>query len=324
MRVMLLRRSARGGLAALTDDLAAWLPQLGFSVIVEDATWIPRETGRAVDRDVSRRLRDMGDAFDLLHAFGYRAAWACAEAFADEFFWLYSAYEAAPQSKLLIDRLNLAGLGICASNYTRNGLSGQGVQSLDQVYPGVGAGAGARLGREETRRLLGIPEDVFLVGSFRDDGLVAMFAEMPDCWFVLGERDSPRWHATNEEEAGDPANVKRVGWFPRPRDLMEACDLWVAPDRDRGFVRNVAEAMFEGTPVLVRDCAREMIEEDVSGFVYSSDEALPGRILEIRELDLTRQTIGSAGRIRARELFDMELRVADVAQRYRDLVNEAL
>lgn len=318
MRVLLLRRSARGGLAAWGDDLAARLPQHGFSVILDDAVWMPRETGPSVDREVSRRLRDLGDSFDLIHVFGYRAAWACAEAFGDDYFWMYSAYEPAPVHAALAKRLNKASLGFCASSLTLNSLSGQGVHSLDLVYPGVGHGSGPRIGREETRELLQIPKDAFVVGSFADEGLVDAFRTLPEDWghLVLAEVEGSS--ETNSQ------NMHRVGWTPRPRDIMEAADVWVGPNNDRGYVRNVAEAMFEGVPVLVRDCMREMVEEDVSGFIFLGDDSLADRLREIRGMELTRQTVGAAGQIRAVHRFDIDQSASEIAQRYRDLVQEAL
>lgn len=318
MRVLLLRRSARGGLASWADDLAARLPQHGFSVILEDATWMPRDTGPATDRDVSKRLRDLGDSFDLIHVFGYRAAWACAEAFHDDYFWMYSAYEMPPQSPSLISRLNQSSLGFCASALTRNALSGQGVQSLDLVYPGVGHGSGPRMGREETRKLMNVPSEAFVVGSFADEGLVDACGSLPEGWghLVLGTLEGG-YESTRED-------IHRVGWTPRPRDIMEACDLWVGTNRDRGYARHVAEAMYEGVPVLVRESMREMVEEDVSGFVFLDDESLANRIAEIRDMELTRQTVGAAGRIRAVHVFDIDQSASEIAQRYRDLVNEAL
>jgi glycosyltransferase involved in cell wall biosynthesis len=67
-----------------------------------------------------------------------------------------------------------------------------------------------------------------------------------------------------------------------------------------------------------------MVEEDLSGFIFREDASLRARIEEIRELDLMRQTVGNAARIRAHELFDVEQRVAEIAQRYRDIVDQEL
>lgn len=315
MRVLLLRRSARGGLAAWADDLSFRLPVQGIGATLEDATWIPRETGPATDREVTRRLKEIGDGYDLIHAFGYRAAWACAAAFGDDYLWAYSAYEAPPASPPLVAKLNLAGLGFCACALTRNQLSGQGVHSLDLIYPGVGDDAGVRLGRAETRRLLEVDEEAFVIGSFSDDGLVEAFT-------TLAADTNPPVLLLGGASSSVHEGVRQVGWFPRPRDLMGACDLWIGPDRNKGYVRNVVEAMREGVPVLIRENLRELIEEEVSGFVFLDDEALPKRIEEIRGMQLTRQTVGAAGRVRAIERYDVDERAADIAHRYRDLIAE--
>lgn len=316
MRILLLRRSFRGGVAALVDDLAVRLPHHGYSAIVEDATWIPRETGPLVDREVRRQLKDLADAFDLIHVFGYRAAWACEDTFGDSIVWMYTAYEPPPDSGRLADKLNRAAHGFCSSTVTQSALAQLGVQSLELSYPGVGDAVGVQLGREETREILSVAPDTFLIGAMADDGLVEATRGMGGVYVALADSSS---HGETDE-----AHVKRLGWYPRPRDLMHACDLWVAPDRRRGYSRNVAEAMWEGRPVLVREGMREMIEEDVSGFIFHDDSVLQERIEEIRNLELMRQTVGAAARIRAHQLFDVDERVADIAQRYRDIVDQEL
>jgi glycosyltransferase involved in cell wall biosynthesis len=295
--------------------LAVQLPGKGIGSTIEDAVWMPRETGPGVDREVTKHLKELGEGYDIIHAFGYRTAWACAEAFGDDFVWVYSGYEVPPAAPALVERLNLAAIGFCASAFTRNVLSGQGVHSLDLVYPGVGPDVGVRLGRDETRKLLEIADDEFVIGSFSDEGIMDMWPLIEDTTWLLG--------GTRVVEREDP-RIRQVGWFQRPRDLMHACDLWIGPESRKGYTRNVAEAMYEGVPVLIRECQREMIEEDVSGFVFLDDHALPGRIAEIREMALTRQTVGTAGRVRAIERFGAEGAADDVAQRYRDVIEEEL
>lgn len=314
MRVLLLRRAFRGGLAALVDDMALLLPRNGFSAVIEEGTWIPRETGPLVDREVRRQLRDLSDSFDLIHVFGYRAAWACADTFGDSIYWFFTAYEPPPDNQRLAERLKLATHGFSACSATQVGLSQLGVET-ELSYPGVSDATGIQLGREETRAVFELG-DAFTIGAMADEGLSEAVAGLPDVRLILAD--------TNAREVVNEGSVRRVGWYPRPRDLMRACDLWVAPDRRKGFVRNVAEAMWEGRPVLVRDTLREMVEEDVSGFVFRDDGGLADRIAEIRGLDLMRQTVGSAAAIRAHDLFNAEQRVTEIAQRYRDLVQEEL
>jgi len=315
MRVLLLRRQSRGGIALWVDDLAANLASEGISATVVDAVgWIPNETGLFTDRDVTRRLKDMGEGFDIVHGFGFRIAWACAVAYGSREAWLYSAYDAPKNARAsLIEKLNDAALGICASTHIRNILAGAGCESLSVSTPGVPFYNGPRLTRAEVRAHHGFSEDQKLVGSFTDEGLKEALAGTDIGLIVANPKD--------EISVADPL-FKNPGWISRPAELMAACDLWVAPDRNRGFVRNVVEAMGEGTPVLVRDCMREMIEEDVSGFVFSADETLGTRIRQLLEMPLTLETVGAAGRVRAHERFDSRESAARIAQLYRDVVSE--
>ena len=315
MRVLLLRRQSRGGLALWADDLASNLSAEGISATVVDAVgWIPNETGLFVDRDVTRRLRDMGEGFDIVHAFGYRAAWACAGAYGDREAWVYSAYDPPKKAhEALIDRLNESAIGICSSTLVRNVLAGAGCHSLSVSTPGVPFYNGPRLTRTEAREKFGYPDDQFLVGSFTDEGLKGALEGTGIGLIVANPND--------EISLADPL-IKNPGWIARPAELMAACDLWVAPDRNCGFVRNVVEAMSEGTPVLVRDGMREMIEEDVSGFVFSDDAVLGTRIRQLLEMPLTLETVGAAGRVRAHERFDTHESASRIAQLYRDVVSE--
>ena len=82
MRVLLLTRQEWGGMRTWAQTLERVLPQGGVQARHVDASaWMPAATGEPHDRRVTRDLRSLAADHDLVHAFGYRCAWACAEAF---------------------------------------------------------------------------------------------------------------------------------------------------------------------------------------------------------------------------------------------------
>ena len=82
MTVLFLRRQALGGIATYSSALAAELAKHGVEVRIEDAEkWIPNETGPKPDDKVSPQLMKLAKDVQLVHAFGYRSAWASGAAF---------------------------------------------------------------------------------------------------------------------------------------------------------------------------------------------------------------------------------------------------
>lgn len=315
MRVLLLRRQHQGGIGAHVDELAARLSHHGVSAIVEDAgTWIPNEAGGKFDRDTTRMLRDRAQGVDLVHAFGPRVAWACAEAFGDREGWVYTLID-PPKSltQPLADRLNLASRGIVAAKLTSEVLHGMGINT-EIVPPGVAFESLQTRSREEARNLLGLERDELVVGAMADEGLLDAFPKTKQGRLLL----------LTPQGGIDRERIIVKDWMPRPEDAMLAADLWVVPDRYRGYARNAAMAMALGTPTLMRIGFREMVDEDQSGFLFVDDESLVERIDELLDMPLTLEVVGRAGAIRARERFDADATAARIADIYRDVLSEEL
>lgn len=315
MRVLLLRRHHQGGVGTHVDELAARLSHHGVSAIIEDAgVWIPNEAGGKIDRETTRMLRDRADGVDLVHAFGARAAWACAEAFGDREGWLYTIVD-APRSipAALVDRLSLAARGIVGSHLTLNRFHGAGVSGVEVLYPGVPLETATPRTREESRNLLGLDAAELIVGAMNDEGLVNAFLSTEAGRLLLVTSTAP-------SVSSDRVIVK--DWMPRPEDAILASDLWVVSDRNRGYARNAALAMMLGVPVLLRAGFREMVDEDQSGFLFVEDEALPTRLDEILAMPLTREVVGRAGQVRARERFDVDIAASRIADLYRNVLTE--
>ncbi len=169
IRVLFLRRQRIGGIATYTEVLRHSLKAEGIDVVIDDAeSWIPNETGWKADRQVSKALHEAAKGFDVVHAFGYRSAWACSEAFYLKKPWLYTAYD-MPKTTVgpLIDRLNASRVGICVSRAVKKPLEEAETLNLEVVVPGVYVPE-FRLETQEARVKLGLDPESPVVLAVRD------------------------------------------------------------------------------------------------------------------------------------------------------------
>lgn len=331
MRVLLLRRQSTGPLAAHVDDLAATLPAYGVTALVADASdWIPEQINRQVDRIVAKELRERGSSFDLVHAFGYRCAWAAAETYEDKEAWLYSALE-LPRSvhPFLVERLNWAQRSIVASRAIREALEEATVRNPEVIHPGYLPAASVREPLD-ARRYYELPAEGLLVGvsagrevanaTREDSGIEAVFAAWESArpagahLVVLGDAPSSL-----------PAGVIALGPIPRGAEAIGMCDVWLEAGRNLGWSRSLTVAMERGVACVVREEAAlpEIVADQVSGILFASDEELPARLSEVLEYEITRAAFGNAARVRFEERFSMRQCAERVVAVYRQIAGEA-
>lgn len=325
MRVLYLRRQKVGGVATYTELLRHALEAEGYDVVIDDAEeWIPNETGWSVDRKVSKALKEAVKGFDLVHAFGYRAAWACSEAFYLKRPWVYTAYD-MPKTTVsqLIDRLNAARTGICVSRAVKNALEEGDALNLEVVTPGVWVPAD-RPTTEEARRFLGLEPErpvVLMLGPFGPDRGTQAFLdaaeqlkfEAPNLTVAMvgeGLAKSPPASVTFVER-----NFDKWRW-------LQAAEVVVVPSTRAGFSMTAAEAMMMGKPVVMRRAGglAEMGVENVSIELFDNDEDLLYVLLELLNSPIHRESVGEAAQIRAEDRFLLERCAKDHARLYRDLL----
>ncbi len=338
MRVLLLRRQPFGGLAAFTDELARVLGQHGFSAEIEDASeWIPNETGSKSDREPTRRLRERASGYQLAHAFGYRCAWAGAEAFGDREAWVYTAWDAPKTThRLLIDRLNCAQAGFCVSHGVLQALDRALALDLSYAPPGVEPPSGEVPDRAGMREEIRIPKDGPLVGAMgrwdEESGLLALIESFERVWdehpearlAIAGKGPFSEALAKAAEAATKPDRIHLLGLLDDPGSFQSALDLFVAP-RTRASVSMAAlEAMSREIPVLVRHSGSlpELVDPEISGYLFDSDEQLGSRIAELLSVPLTLETVGRAGRLRVMERFTLEQAAQSVVEVYRTILQD--
>ncbi len=282
MRVLLLRRTSQGGMAALSDALPPALAEFGVEADVVDAEeWMPKATGRKVDPGVTKRLRALAKPYDLVHAFGYRTAWACGEAFGMRRPWLYTAYDLPKTTHPeLIDRLLPARIGLCSSTAVLRALRAADATGLRVLVPGAPpAAAGAKTPSDHPR--------ILAAGRFvAERGFDALLGAMPQVWecephatlTLVGDGPLASELGRQAEALGE-----RVRFVPRYEPLaarLADADLAVVPSRSAGFSLFAAEAMLAGVPVLMRDAGGlgEMVDEGITGWVFFTDDEMAGRL----------------------------------------------
>lgn len=303
MRVLIVRRVEAGGLASHSEVLAEALDAHGIEAVVDDAaSWIPDKTGWSVDRLVTKSMRSAAKGFDLVHAMGYRTAWACAEALAFRSPWVYTAHD-LPKTTLsdLIDRLNLARCGICSSPSVQRALSRAGAENLEVVAPGVRHRFFDVLPEPaaDTRRILSAGRPTAERGML---SLATAWTGVPRANLTLAVLgDAP-------QELRDAAARSGAGIIEGRSDvaaLLAHADLAVVSSARQGFSLFAAEAMAAGVPVLMRRSmdTDPLVREGETGFMFNSDEELPGRIVEVLDQPLARESVSRAARLEARERF---------------------
>lgn len=314
LRVLMVRRQRQGGMATACDQLAKGLLDLGIDVEVDDMDQaIPEKTGFWIDRKVSPLLREAAKGFDVVHAWGYRAAWACGESFYIRFPWVYTAYDfPRTKSSLLIDRLNHAKTGICSSRAVKNALDELDTLHLTVVPPALHRPPPQR-DKIEARSALGLPPGAFIAacvaGPRPERGADTFLAAVPRASGVVGV-------FLGETQFAAHPRLHRAAGNDVP-NVLAAADVVVVPSRLQGFSMVALEAMHSARPLVVRE-APGVEEMGVPGVHYHSfrDEDDLAELLQsaadgVRALAVTTEP----ALMRANDWYGME----ECARRHADL-----
>ncbi|MBX3112185.1 MAG: glycosyltransferase family 4 protein [Fimbriimonadaceae bacterium] len=318
-------------MATLSSALALALEPHDVEMVVDDAdTWIPDKTGFGTDRQVSKLVRDAARGFDLVHAWGYRTAWACSEAFGLNFPWVYTAYDwPKTTSSQLIDRMNTARAGLVPTRALKNYLDDHDTLNLELIDPGVAPQHVVET-KEEARRQFGLPEDrplVAVVAKFdKDSGIDAVVAAVhavaddhPDIALVVAGSGPD---ADLVERMHDGGRVFVVPGTVETPKLLRAADLLVVAKRRAAFSMVALEAMAVGTPVCLRRLGGlpDMGVEDLSIALFDDDEDLAGTISSLFNAPHYLESLADSARTRATDWYGID----ESAYRHSRLYKEVL
>lgn len=292
MRVLFLHRNTGRDIVAYAETLAEALDEHGVEAVVDDASeYMPAATVGSINKKVTKELKVAAKGFDLVHAFGYRAAWACGEAFYIKRPWVYTAFDMPRTTHVqLIDRLNMARRGICVSGRIQDALG-----DADALHLEVQAPCAPPL-------LLEAKTQGSVILAIDDDE----YAEQASLTI---------------EHAG--FSPHRLPGEPSPRALQDALVdalLLVVRRWRAGFSIAAAQAMRAGIPVMLDRGAGlgDMGVDGHSAFLFSEPEGLVERLNHALEAEISRESVANAGRVRAVERFDP----ADCARRHARLYKD--
>ena len=265
MRVLILRRQEFGGIATYTNLLADALHDEDIEAIVDDAEdWIPNKTGWRVDREVAKVLKAAARGFDIVHAFGYRTAWACSAAFYVSGPWIYTAYDMPRTTHVeLIKRLNTGRIGLCSSHAVRNKLADASALNLEVIPPGIRANTRV-LDRQESRGMHGVSDGEILIvaaGRFVEErgfeSLIAAVHSLPRNFRLILSGKGPLEDSL-VAAAGDKVTVTHELFSQQV--VIAAADLVVVPSTRAGFSYTALEAMHQATIGGARTIALTNVE----------------------------------------------------------------
>jgi glycosyltransferase involved in cell wall biosynthesis len=331
IRVLFLIRQPSPDLAIHVQTLAEALGDSDVEAVVDDVSgWMPSKTGWMTDRKVSRDLKRAAQGFDMVHAFGYRTAWACSEAFYVRFPWVYTAFD-MPKTRHphLIDRLNAARRGLCSSRAVRDSLREAEAMNLEVLSPCV-PDTPVLDRKESLKEGLGVPVDDSLIfwsgGVEPKDGLDILLRAAPEILpFVPSARFviAPWDQLTPDQEAMVKAAPDRIRVIQEPGLWLRASDLAVVCRQGAGFSMIAAQAMMEGVPVLLRRDAglAEMAGDGDSGFFYDEDSELGTKLRLLLESPMTLEAVGRGGQVRAQDRYDASTAARVLARTYREILD---
>ncbi len=326
MRILILRRQNAGSQKSLPDALCKELDKEGIEVVVDDADWIPNATGHNIDREISKLVKQAVQGFDVIHAWGYRAAWACSQALYLHRPWIYTAYDIPKTTHSeFIDRLNAAHRGLCSSMTVRQVLDQADTLNLEVITPGVIVPERFETEiptKEEARATLGLPVDQQIVFSAARNlpqrclhEVVNLAPAVNSLVVVAG------W--------GDPIifeeklNLKVLGYLDDLWLYILSADLVIVPSNEAGFSLFGAESMWMGTPVLFKKSGGliDMAEEGMNGFFYEEGQ-LVQRVNEVLQLELTRESAARSGQLRAQGRYKFSRFASDISRIYREIAGD--
>jgi len=197
----------------------------------------------------------------------------------------------------------------------------------------VGNGAG---GRQETRRVLGIPEEAFVVGWFgrmtavkRTPDVVRAFRSLVDAGVdgrLLLVGDGPEREGLERlaHELGVMRRCLFLGYQEEVGRYYDALDALVLPSGNEGTPVSVIESLAAARPVVATRVGGtpDVVRDGLDGFLVELGdvESIAGRLGELAADPVRRAQMGAAGKEHVRERYAVGRLVADTEHLYRSLL----
>jgi glycosyltransferase involved in cell wall biosynthesis len=244
----------------------------------------------------------------------------------------------------LLERLLARGTDalVAVSPQVRDDLVGLGVAPPERfVVVRLGIELEERVGgdgdaRARARRLLGVPDDRFLVGWMgrmtavkRTDDVLLAFKELRDRGVDAGlclVGDGPDRDGLEERayELGIARHLFSLGYQDAVADWYAAFDVLILPSANEGTPVSVIEALAARRPVVATDVGgvSDVVRDGVDGFLVEAGDtsALAERLATLAGDEALRTRMGDAGRERVLRRYAVARLVDDVDRLYRSLL----
>ncbi len=202
------------------------------------------------------------------------------------------------------------------------------------IRSGFDTGIFLRGSRAEGRRMIGVPENVPVIGTiavFKPQKAPADFVEVarlvarhaPEARFVMvGDGELRPEVERTVASAGLTGRFHLPGWRREVPDLLAAFDVFLLTSRWEGLPKVVPQALISGVPVVATaaDGTREIVDEGFDGFLAEPGdvETLARRVVGLLSGDRLRGVPGKRERL-LRE-FDQDGMVRAQERLYADLL----
>jgi glycosyltransferase involved in cell wall biosynthesis len=190
--------------------------------------------------------------------------------------------------------------------------------------------------RKRTRRLLGIPDDRFVVGWMgrmtavkrTDDVLLALKGlherGVPAALCLVGDGPDRDQLEERAHELGIARDCFSLGYQDAVADWYAAFDAMILPSANEGTPVSVIESLAAGRPVVATDVGgvSDVVRDGVDGFLVEAADvdALADRLQELAADPERRRAMGEAGRERVLHRYAVARLVDDVDRLYRALL----
>jgi glycosyltransferase involved in cell wall biosynthesis len=198
--------------------------------------------------------------------------------------------------------------------------------------------AGAKDGRLESRRYLGIPANRFAVGWIgrmtgvkRTDDVLVAFKRLREggvdaCLCMVGDGPDRAQLERRAHELGIVKDTLFLGYQEDVAPFYAAFDALVLPSSNEGTPVSAIEALAAGRPVVATRVGGvpDVVEEGEDGFLVElgATDELADRLAQLARDPALRERMGAAGRQRVLPRYAVERLVDDVDRLYRSLLSE--
>ncbi len=193
--------------------------------------------------------------------------------------------------------------------------------------------------RAETRRLLGVAPDKFVVGWVgrmtavkRTEDLLWTLRRLVDLGVdavlcLVGDGPDREWLEQKAHELGVVKRCLFVGYQDDVARFYDAFDALLLPSANEGTPVSVIEALAAGRPVVATRVGGvpDVVRDGVDGFLagVGDAEVLARRLAELAADPELRERMGASGRERVLRRYAVERLVEDTDRLYRSLLSAA-